>query len=349
MLHEALAALAEQAQALERAGEWDPAADTYSRMFRAAADGGDLVAATDALRGSARVRRFQGRYEAAEELADLSLEIAERSGLAEAAARALNMVAAIRYLRGDRESARALYTRALERARDAGDDSLIGWVCQNLGVMSNVEGDLREARVLYLESIGASVRARDSSSAMSAYNNLAMVCSDMEGWMESEVFFQRGIEIAERLPSMPFLARLHANRAEPLIHVGELQQALESLDRGHEIASQLGDRGTLSDVARFRGVIARRTGRLGDADRHLAEALAIASDGKQPLERAEALREIGCLRWEQGAEDEARRVLDEARAAFLAVGARWDAERVDRCLSELLSGGTPWTDGRGGR
>lgn len=334
MHHESLAALAEQALGRERAGEWDPAADMYAKMFRTAAKAGDLLSAADALRGSARIRRFQGQYEAAEELADLSLEIAERSGLVHAAARALNMVAAIRYLRGDYASARGLYTRALERARDAGDDALIGWVCQNLGVLSNIEGNLREARVLYLESIGASVRAEDASSAMSAYNNLAMVCSDMEGWMEAEIYFQRGIEIAERLPSMPFLARLQANRAEPLIHVGELQRALESLDRAHGIAVQLGDRGTLSDVARFRGMIARRAGDLEDAERQLAEALAVASGADLPLERAEALREIGYLRWEQGSRVEAKQVLAEARSVFLSLGARWDAERVERFLSQ---------------
>lgn len=325
------------AAAAERSGDWSTATAEYSRLFARAVEEGDLAEAANALRGEARVRLQQREYEAAEELAQFSLEISERNGLLREAARAVNVLAMICQTRTDLPTAELLYGRALELALEVGDDLTIGYACQNLGVVANILGNLREARVRYLESIGSFVRSGNKTNAMMAYNNLGMVCADLQEWMESELFFGRGIEIAERLGNSALLGRLHVNLAEPLIHVGEHVRAAEALQRAEDLAAQIGDVDVLAAVERFRGVIAHREGGFAAAERHLEHSLEIASRADLYTERAPTLEEMAKLRWSEGREDEARVALGQARDAFASIGAEWDSARVKNLLTEWES------------
>lgn len=328
------AALRARAAAEEREGDWAAAGATYARLFDAAVRIRDLGGAADAVRGQARVCQQEERFDEADEFALLSLEIAERNGLRQAAARALNTCAAIRYRQRDYAGARPLFESALERALDVGDDVLIGWTCLNLGVLANIGGDLREARTRYLEGIASFVRSGNKQNAALVYNNLGMVCADLCEWMEAEVCFDRGIEIASRIHHVPQLAALYANRAEPLLRLGNRGKARESLDRAEELAARVDARGTLAEVARFRGMAARAEGNLGDAAAHLERALAIAREAGLQLEEAEALREMGDLQRLLGREHEAVDTLERARDLFDLCGAPGDAERVEEMLGQ---------------
>lgn len=328
------AALRARAEAAERDGDWPAADAAYAALFDAAVRERRLPQAADALRGQARVRQQEERYDEADEFACLSLEIAERNGLRQAAARAVNTCAAIRYLQREYGEARRLFEAALERALDVGDDVLIGWTCLNLGVLANIRGDLREARTRYLEGVASFVRSGNKQNAAQVYNNLGMVCADLQEWMEAEVCFDRGIEIADRLADVPLLAALYANRAEPLLRLRNLAKARESLDRAEQLAAHVDARGTLAEVARFRGMAARAEGGLAEAEAEFERALAIARGAGMELEEAEALREVGDLRRLLGDEEGALQALQRARELFARCDAQADAERVDQMIGE---------------
>jgi tetratricopeptide (TPR) repeat protein len=327
-----LAELGTAAATAERSGDWNQATEQYALLFARGVEERDLAEAANALRGAARVRLQQRLYDEAEELAQLSLEISERNGLDQEAARAVNVLAMLRHSHGDLDVAERLYNEAFERALQVGDDQTIGYACQNLGVVANMLGNLREARVRYLESIGSSVRSGNKANAMMAYNNLGMASADLGEWMEAEIYFDRGIEIARRISAAPLLAKLYANRAEPLIHVGDLSRARESLELANEVALQTGDQGTLSDVARFRGMIARLEGSFSEAEEHFARAIAFATAGGLKLEHAEALRELCLLRNEEGRTEDAVSILVKAREIFREIGAERDVARMDELL-----------------
>src|SRR6185436_18856566 len=196
-------------------------------------------------------------------------------GLRRSAARAINVLGMIRYERRDLGGARDYYCHALELALDVGDDELVGFACQNAGVVASDVGDLREARIAFMESIGSFVRSGDAASASLGYNNLGVASSGIGEWLEAEVYFSRGIEIAERLHHAPMLAKLYGNRAEPLIFVGELQQAGETLRLAEETARAVGDRFALSVASRWRAVLARIGGAYEEAEQHLQRALSL--------------------------------------------------------------------------
>ncbi|HEX2188764.1 MAG TPA: tetratricopeptide repeat protein [Longimicrobiaceae bacterium] len=332
---EPLDALAEHAAHEERLGRWDSAAQGYAQAFRAALGTGEMTRAVNALRGQARVRQEQRRFEEAGELAELSRTIAEAHGLTLESARALNVLGIIRYAERRWAEAEALYEEARSLATDVGDDELVGLVCQNLGVLANMQGKLREARIHYLESIGASVRSGNKEAEMMAYNNLGVACSELREWMEAQIYFERGIEIAERLDALPYLVRFLANRAKPLLQFREFSRARDTLARADEVARRTGSRVGRVEVARLRGAVARGEGDLAAAQRFLDESLALAADGGLELERAEALRELASLRADQGRHDEVRALLSAARRDFARIGAAVEVERTERMLHAL--------------
>lgn len=320
------------AGSLERSGCWDEAFQAYEELFRKRLVGGDTLQALDALRGQARIRRSQGRFEEAEELAELSCEIAECGGLWGLAARAINTVATIRYQMKDWTGAKERYEKALDIARDTGDDDLIGLTCQNLGVLANICGDLREARARYLESIASSVRSGNKQNQIMAYNNLGIVCADLQEWIEAELYFGRGIEIAERSAHDPLLAMLYVNRARPLIQLREFAKAKEMLRNAEELARRIGHWGTLADVSRYWGMIAHLEGDLDTTRAHLEHAVATALEHGLEVERAGALEELGRLHQAAGQVKEAAAAFTEARDIFLSLGAVRDAARIDETL-----------------
>jgi tetratricopeptide (TPR) repeat protein len=309
---------AEQALVEEQLGRWDAAAHLYAQAFRSAVLGGRVERAVDALRGQGRMLIREERFDEAEELVDLSREIAERWGLARSAARAINVLGAIRYERRDLGGAREYYHRALELALDVGDDELVGLACQNAGVVANDIGDLREARIAFMESIGSFVRSGDAASASLGYNNLGVASAGIGEWLEAEVYFTRGIEIAERLHHAPMLAKLYGNRAEPLIFVGELQQAGESLRLAEEAAGAVGDRFALAVAARWRAVMLRIAGAYDEAEQHLRRALSLVPHPAP--ERADAFEELGRLRETQGRGEEAGEAYGRAKEIYASFG-----------------------------
>lgn len=328
-------AQAQAAEALEQEqlGRWDAAARLYARAFRGAMLSGDVEKAADALRGQGRVLIREERFDEAEELVELSREIAERAGLTQSAARAINVLGNIRYQRQDFVGASACYQKALELAIEVGDDELAGLASQNTGVIANITGDLREARVALLESIGAFVRSGNADNALQGYNNLGMASAVSGEWLEAEVFFSRGIEIAERLRNVPMLARLYGNRAEPLIYIGEFQQARESLRLAERAAEEVGDREALAVASRWRATLARLEGTYDEAELLLRRAMGLVPGAG--LERGEVFHELSRLREAQGDRDEALAAERQAGEIYRSIGAARHLREAEQRMTEL--------------
>ncbi|HET7232219.1 MAG TPA: tetratricopeptide repeat protein [Longimicrobium sp.] len=317
----------------EQLGHWPAAARLYSRAFRSATLAGRVEEAADALRGQARVLIREERYEEAEELATLSMEIAQRANARQSAARAVNVLGIIRHSQRDWAGSRELFRRAVELALDLGDDELVGLACQNAGVIAYGLGDLREARAAYLESIGSFVRSGSSENALHAYNNLGIASAELREWLEADVFFSRGIEIAERLSHTPLLAKLYGNRAEPLIEIGDLDAAEATLEGAERAAMAVGDRVALGVALRWRSKLARVRGDFVLAEDCVQRALVYASD--PTLERAEIILELGDLRAHQGRAADAEAAYLDSRELSSSLAADLQVRELDARISAL--------------
>lgn len=331
--------VAARAASLQRKGDWDAVAGLYQDAFQQATAAGDAEQATRALIGHGWALARKGRLRQAEELAREGISLAEHSGLPGPAAHATNLLASVFFFRSDFPAAAELYADARDRADLLGDDLLVGSTSRNLGNIANIRGDFREARALYLESIGAVIRADNKEGAMLTYLNLGKACVCLEDWLEAEVYFDRGIEIAQEIGDVPMGARLHANLAVPLIHTGEYGRARTALDRAAQLATRILDTETLSHTARLHGAIARLHGDFAAAREHLADALRFATGPGCDIARAEALEEQGQIALAEGKLTEASDVFAEARSCYGTLGAEHDVARMEalleRCNSEI--------------
>jgi tetratricopeptide (TPR) repeat protein len=310
--------LYQRAAALERDGRWAEAEAAYRDLFdKELTANGNAPRAADALRHQAVACRRQNRFEEAEELATLSWKVAELCGYVEGAARAVNGLAATYYWQGDLARAKHLYKTAQTLGLDAGDDEVIGFSCQNLSVIEFFTGDLREARSLCLEAIASAVRSGSTRTTAGVYNNLGLICTDLREWMEAELYFDRGIEIAAENEDRALLAILHTNRARPLTKVGDFSPARASLAAAEAVAAHIGDRGTLAEIEVGRATIARLQGDFAAADAHLSRALSLSAEGG--LERENAL---------------AIEALRRASEIFRSLSSVRDTARVDARLTE---------------
>jgi tetratricopeptide (TPR) repeat protein len=316
----------------ETAGRWTEAVERFEQAFSVGLNHFAPGLSVDALRGLARLRGRTRRFEEAEELVELSRFISLAHGLEREAIRSLNIAGLIKYWEGRYSDARRIYEAALTEARDVGDGISIGWICQNLGVLSNIQGDHREARLWYLESIAATVASGDDLIVNAVYNNLGMVCADLHEWLEADLYFDRGIEVARRIGDRVQLARLCLNKAEPLIEMGNLAEAVETLDEAETISGEIRDSGVLCEVSHFRGRIARLEKEFDAARRWLERALELARSKKLQLSEAEALREMALLHWECGRRTEAYSDASEALSLFRKLGASHDAASLTLLL-----------------
>lgn len=326
--------LAVRMAALERGAEWEAALDTCALAFAAAWAARRPAGIADATRGAARMLCELGRLEEAEEQAELSREVAARCGLGREAARAANVLGAVRYAAADIEGAAALYEAALAWAREVRDDELIGLACANLGVVANIRGELRAASAFYLESIAAAVRTGNVQASILGYNNLGMLSADVREWMQADLLFHRALELAEQAGDSSVTPMLVLNRAEPLIQVGELDAAEAVLDRAEAMVAGVPNDREMAEAARFRGLLARRRGDEAGARTHLARSLLLATRAGLPLERAEALEQLGLLHHDAGRVDEARAHLEHACAEFESAGAARDCARLREVLAQ---------------
>ena len=331
--HEAM----EAAAALRSHGDFTGAEAVYADCVAIAETTGNDEQLANAIVLWSAVKYHLGHADESRDLALRGQAVARANGLVFWEGGAINLLGLLAMQRRDWDSAHELFGRALERAYDARDDKLVGAICMNLGAVCNIKGDLREARSYYLESIGSGVRSSDRRQLVMAYNNLGMVCSDLEEWMEALVYFGRGIEIAGEGDGDPLLATLHVNQAEPLIATGELDRALESLYIAESNADGSEGASVLADSARFRGRIARLRDDLEEAERCLALALERARDDRFALNRAETLEEQGLLLAQRGDPESALQRLTMARTEFTAIGAQRDAERVAASVARIFT------------
>jgi tetratricopeptide (TPR) repeat protein len=327
----------------EQLGHWTAAARLYAAAFRSATLARRVEEAADALRGQARVLIREERYEEAEELAALSMEIAQRAGAWRSAARAVNVIGTIHYNQRDWVTSREHFHRAVDLALDQGDDELVGLACQNAGVVANDLGDLREARAAYLESIGSFVRSGSSENALHAYNSLGVATAGLREWLEADVFFSRGIEIAERLSATPLLARLYGNRAQPLIEIGDFEQASESLERAENAASAVSDRVGQAVVWRWRAALCRMRLEFTAAAECVERALSFAT--APTVERAEILMELGDLEAARAHPEAAFDAYSRARELSLTLAAEAHVREVDERIAAITPDGTLFQGG----
>ena len=151
------------------------------------------------------------------------------------------------------------------------------------------------------------------------------------------VDYARDEEIRE-----PGLTRFVIDQVEALIELSRLDEAEDLLGWFAESAARLGRASALAASLRCRGLLAAASGRIEEALGTLERALAAHDAAALPFDRARTLLALGATLRRAKRKADARRALEEAVAAFDALGAETFAARA-RSELERIGGRSPST------
>lgn len=319
---------AEQLETGERAealGDYVAAAAAYA----AVASVQDPTTAADAHFRLGRVSWRQGRLSAALAAFESALALAERAQNVELCARVQNGIGAVHYARGHYPAARRGYAAALARTSDA---AMRGKIILNLGVIENIEGNFADAHEHYERAFRLFTEHGDTGSAMLALHNRAMVEADLARWDDADTSFLATLAMATDAGNAEMIAKTLVNRSEVLLQRSAVREAIEHCDRAIEIYARVGDEVGRGEALHWRAQSLARTDDAVSAERNATEALRIAIRCGARLLEAETSRHLGILRGRRGDADAAQKQLRRALALFTELGARREAEEVEKLL-----------------
>jgi len=276
--------------------ELERAKEAFERLLRRAREMGDEGSLPYVLVLAAQVECIRGDLRLAAAHADEGYELTEQAGQATLGAYLLALRALANAMAGDAQPARERAERALTVAADTS-----GRPAEHFALAALGELEL---------SLG---RAAEASSSLGPL-----------------VAFLRREQIRE-----PGTARVVPNQVEALIALGELEPAAELLDWHSENAEHLGRRSALAAAARCRGLLRAELGDLEQALELLERAVDLSSEVPIPSEYGRALLARGAVHRRAKHKRAARESLEAAEAIFDGMGARAWAERARAELARV--------------
>jgi len=321
-------------------GEFAAADSSFRAALEEARALHDDMLATRALNDLGNAAQALGNFDDAESSYRAALAETRRLGLGKVEAQVLGNVAIVRHKQGDSKEALALYGEALDKATALGDRRQQAVSLANMGNLLEDVGD-------HSASLASLARALSIEEEMGERRRLSGILSGMGNAYRGIGDLDRAVELHRRALEV---TRETGNRygegtalsqlANDFFEAGLLDSALASsrasLEVSRAIGSKEGMAGNLVDEGR--ALLAMR--RHEDAERALAEGLAVASESGFRGMEAGARLGLGIAAAERGDEDAAAREFEEAgRLARLTAQVDLEAEVFRRWGAALAAAG----------
>jgi tetratricopeptide (TPR) repeat protein len=362
------AALAHLYFASGRTGEQLTAAERTVELARVVGDD-RILADAETKRGLALL--LLGRMEEAQRVLEEAIPLAEAVGDLDILRQVLTSAASVYITRGELERGRRHAERALEVAERRGDAAQVVFAAVNLAVGYFLAGDWVQARVHLERALALAREIWAPRVAASALVELGWLCLAEGAWDEATKYLEEGCTIADRSTNIELLLQAHAllaqreilegrpdaacERLAPLrtaagqdvwgglfaqmtlawayLEMGEVAASGEVAGQAITRAQATGPRTGLADALWVQAMVATRQGRWVEAERTLEEGLALARSMPYPYAEGRLLHVYGLMHLQRGEPGPAREQLEAALAIFRRLGARKDAEQVERALA----------------
>ncbi|CAG0961732.1 hypothetical protein ANRL3_00921 [Anaerolineae bacterium] len=220
---------------LWRTGNWHTMYHFYELGLNAAILSTDLLNQARLLRLMSNVRNFQGELEESERLALRALSLDRQTGDKSELALILFRLANIAQARQDYPTAQDFATEGLAMAQETGDHRYVARLLGRLGQVKLAQGELEAAATDFKKAleIFASLGpdAQDHWPVAWVNRALGLVCFKQGDYSHAREYYQKSLEISERIASMQDLAETKRN-------IAELELALGNFDRAEQVAQE---------------------------------------------------------------------------------------------------------------
>ncbi len=317
-----------------------------------------------------------GRYQEALEYLNRERDIAEKIGDIYTLALAHEHLGILHYRLGEYEEAIGHLERALEMSRDLGDKFLELASLNNLGIVYDEMGNTSEAIRYYETAAKMAERIGDRYTLSALLNNLSVAYQDRGDLKTALKYLEKALDMSRSLGDQFGIALVYENLASVHLEMGNLDEALKNgikalqigkdieseeimvessvimgeihlkmgdLERAEnyvrnalEMARSTGSRTNVMRAYRVLGKIYAERGDFEEAMEYLQKSLP-AEHGEDLADRGMSLYEMGLLKIKMGADDEGKRLLEEARNIFNKLGLRGWEEKVSAILERKVN------------
>lgn len=288
--------------------------------------------------GLARVEWHRASYTVASTMATDALRTARSIGDHESEAEAQWLLGEISRMGGNASEAREFYIQSLEVYRDANVQTGITRNLLSLAQLARLQKDFDDAKDLYLRALAHYEHLGDRRGAGNCQNGLGDIARLQLRYADANAYYGRALEIYEAIGAEYDLAVVLANLGLNAMGLADFEAADSYLDTAYGIVSA-GDfpyilAGIEYNKALLKAIQGDETGMADVMQRVMrrSEATEIAD-----IDYARPLEELGRIRAEAGARDEALKVWERALQIYVDLGLTDDAERVEVRLDSLGS------------
>jgi tetratricopeptide (TPR) repeat protein len=262
-----------------------------------------------------------------------ALRAAERLGDPSYTAWVLSFRGIVHLYTGDWEAARTDLERAVALHRRLGLTGRAAWAIGGLGWLHLLEGAWEEA--------GREAEEAIAIADHSGFRHQLLTCHDLLARLD----IRQGQPAAARARLLPLLEQQDMRRqllhfvlprlAWAQLELGETSEAAALVSQVVDYAREAWEPVLLAEILWLQALVAIRQEDWEEAQRALEEGIALAHSLPYPYMEARSLWVYGLMHLQKGEPEPARERLEAALAIFRRLGARKDAEQVDRDLASL--------------
>lgn len=295
----------------------------------------DRARATDARRWCSIAGMRLGDWTGASADATASLRCARRLADIQREAKSFNVAGAVEFERGNWAAALELFGRARLLAQSTGDRGLVARIDNNEGALWAARGVPARARRLYASALAGFRANGEDDDAARVMNNLGLSMMEEGASADAREWFEEATKTARRVGETDLLITTLINSARAAAERGDLDRARTAAAEARVLADGIEGEPLLADLACALAAIALVERRWSQAEEWTRAGLEAAGERRNPLAAADARELRARVRVAQGRFDEAAHEIEQARAAYQALGADAAVARIDRLAATV--------------
>jgi len=289
-----------------------------------------------------------GEIETALSLARRVAQLSSRSGDRGQIAHSLNLLGVLESVTGHFQEASHYFEQALEIFLAIGNRRRAMPLMNNLGVIMESRGYYEQAMARYLEALDTARQIGNRDGEMIYLSNLGGVKVRLGEYAAAEADLRQVIHMAA-LGGLDVLSSTYCCLAEACLGLGNATHALACAQRALALAESRESQEDLGVAWRALAKVAAYLGeaipvavpeqgqpRIAIAEGCYAESARILAQIKREEERARTLREWAKYLLEQGEQERAQRMWQEAREIFVQLGAQPEVERMEEFHAQQI-------------
>lgn len=222
---------------------------------------------------------------------DIFQKLNDENGLAKCS----NMLGTLYGEIGNFRKSKSFFEESLDLTTRTKNNEFRGKVEINLGIINGIFGDYQKSRDYFTKALKYFEKTGDKKRKAEIYNNLGMMDYSASNFELSLDEFNRSIDICLGINYFQLLGISFLGKAITFLKLKNLPLAIVFSDKALTVCNKSGDRLSVADIYKVKGIIEREYGRYKESEMLLKTSLMMNIQLGNKLNEAETSVELGKL------------------------------------------------------